>query len=198
MHALIIVDIQYDFLPGGALAVADGDAVIPVINRIQEDYDLIVATQDWHPAGHHSFASAHVGHEPFETIDLHGLEQVLWPDHCVQGTTGAKLSDQLDTHRIEAVFRKGTDPTIDSYSGFFDNGKRKRTGLAGYLRDRSTTAVSVCGLAADYCVYFTAMDALQLGFETRILEDAVRAIDASAYNQKREAFVRQGGQLATV
>lgn len=198
MHALLIVDIQYDFLPGGALAVADGDAVIPIINRVQEDYGLVVATQDWHPAGHHSFASAHAGHKPFDTIDLDGLEQVLWPDHCVQGTAGARLSDQLDTHRIEAIFRKGTDPAIDSYSGFFDNGKRKRTGLAGYLRDRGVTAVSVCGLAADYCVYFTAMDALQLGFETRILEDAVRAIDAMSYAEKRSAFVRQGGQLVAV
>lgn len=198
MHALIIVDIQYDFLPGGALAVADGDAVIPVINRIQENYSLVVATQDWHPAGHHSFASAHPGHDPFATIDLGGFDQVLWPDHCVQGTAGARLSDQLDTHRIEAVFRKGTDPTIDSYSGFFDNGKRKRTGLAGYLHDRGITAVSVCGLAADYCVYFTAMDALQLGFEARILEDAVRAIDGSTYVEKRAAFVQQGGQLATI
>ncbi|MEC3881872.1 bifunctional nicotinamidase/pyrazinamidase [Parapedobacter sp. 10938] len=198
MHALIIVDIQYDFLSGGALAVADGDAIIPVINHIQDDYDLVVATQDWHPMGHHSFASTHAGHKPFETIDLHGLDQVLWPDHCVQGTAGARLSDQLDTCRIEAVFRKGTDPAIDSYSGFFDNGKRKRTGLAGYLHDRGITGVSVCGLAADYCVYFTAMDALQLGFETRILEGAVRAIDASAYAEKRTAFVRQGGQLITV
>lgn len=198
MHALIIVDIQYDFLPGGALAVADGDAVIPVINRIQDDYGLVVATQDWHPAGHHSFASAHVGRKPFETIDVHGLEQVLWPDHCVQGTAGARLSDQLDTHRIEGIFRKGTDPAIDSYSGFFDNGKRKRTGLAGYLRDRGVTAVSVCGLAADYCVFFTAMDAMQLGFETRILEEAVRAIDTSAYAEKRATFIQQGGQLGSV
>ncbi len=198
MHALIIVDMQYDFLPGGALAVADGDAILPVINRVQEDYDLVVATQDWHPVGHHSFASSHAGRRPFDTIDLGGLEQVLWPDHCVQGTPGAELSDQLDTRRIEAIFRKGTDPAIDSYSGFFDNGKRKRTGLAGYLRDRAVSAVSVCGLAADYCVYFTAMDALQLGFETCILEEAVRAIDASAYAGKRTAFVQQGGRLVTI
>lgn len=194
MHALIIVDIQYDFLPGGALAVADGDTIIPVINRIQQDYDLVLATQDWHPAGHHSFASAHPGSEPFETIDLAGLEQVLWPDHCVQGTHGARLSDQLDTNLIEAIFRKGTDPDIDSYSGFFDNGKRKRTGLAGYLEDRNITTVSVCGLAADYCVYFTAMDALQLGLHTRILENAVRAIDTSAYAEKLETFIRRGGE----
>jgi len=198
MHALIIVDIQYDFLPGGALAVTDGDAVIPVVNRIQKNYDLVVATQDWHPSGHQSFASAHAGREPFEIIDLHGMEQVLWPDHCVQGTAGAQLCDQLDTRRIEAIFRKGTDPAIDSYSAFFDNGKRKRTGLAGYLHNRGVTAVSVCGLAADYCVYFTAMDALQLGLETHILENAVRAIDESAYAEKRAVFAQQGGHLTVI
>lgn len=195
MRALIIVDIQYDFLPGGALAVPRGDEVIPVVNRIQQDYDLIVATQDWHPAGHKSFASAHIGNKPFDIIDLEGLEQVLWPDHCVQGTPGAQLSDQLDMRRVEAIFRKGTDPNIDSYSGFFDNGKRKNTGMTGYLRDRGVTAISVCGLAADYCVYFTAMDALYLGFDASIVEDAVRAIDGAVYNAKRAAFVQQGGKL---
>lgn len=195
MHALIIVDIQYDFLPGGALPVPHGDEVIGVINRIQEDYDLVVATQDWHPAGHKSFAAAHRDMKPFDVIELAGLEQVLWPVHCVQGTAGARLSDQLDTRRVEAVFRKGTEPNIDSYSGFFDNGKRKCTGLAGYLRDRAVTTVSVCGLAADYCVYFTAMDALQLGFDTYIVEDAVRAIDGTAYADKRAAFFQQGGKL---
>jgi len=195
MQALIIVDIQYDFLPGGALAVPRGDEIIPVVNRTQQDYGLVVATQDWHPAGHKSFASAHAGRHPFDVIDLEGLEQVLWPDHCVQGTNGANLSQLLDTRRVEAIFRKGMAPAIDSYSGFFDNGKRKNTGLAGYLRDRNVTAVSICGLAADYCVYFTAMDALQLGFETTILEDAVRAIDDAAYASKREAFAQRGGKL---
>ncbi|WP_257666533.1 bifunctional nicotinamidase/pyrazinamidase [Parapedobacter tibetensis] len=195
MRALIIIDVQYDFLPGGALAVPNGDEVIKVINRVQQDYDLVVATQDWHPVGHESFASAHTGTKPFETIDLAGLEQVLWPDHCVQGTDGAQLSNQLDTRRIEAIFRKGMEPTIDSYSGFFDNGKRKNTGLAGYLRDRGVTAVSLCGLAADYCVHFTAMDALQLGFGTDIIEDAVRAIDERAYTTKKAAFLQLGGKL---
>ena len=195
MHTLIIVDVQYDFLPGGALAVPYGDEVIGEINRIQEDYDLVVATQDWHPAGHKSFAAAHRGMKPFDVIELAGLEQVLWPDHCVQGTAGARLSDQLDIRRVEAVFRKGTELNIDSYSAFFDNGKRKRTGLDGYLRDRGVSAISVCGLAADYCVYFTAMDALQLGFETHIIEDAVRAIDGLAYAVKRAAFLQQGGKL---
>ncbi len=195
MHALIIVDIQYDFLPKGALAVPLGDEIIDEVNRIQPDYDLVVATQDWHPAGHKSFASAHPDRKLFEVIDLDGLEQVLWPDHCVQGTPGAELSNRLDTRRIEAIFRKGTDPGIDSYSGFFDNGKRKSTGLAGYLHDRSVSAVSVCGLAADYCVHFTAMDALEQGFNTSIVENAVRPIDVSAYAAKRAAFVGRGGNL---
>lgn len=197
MRALLIVDIQNDFLPGGALAVPRGDEVIPVINGIQPDYDLVVATQDWHPQGHRSFASTHPAKQPFEVVDLNGLEQVLWPDHCVQGTSGAALSDRLAVHRIEAIFRKGTDLNIDSYSGFFDNGKRRNTGLAGYLRDRGVTSVAVCGLAADFCVYFTAMDALQLGFETSLLESAIRAIDDEAYERKREDFLRQGGKLIT-
>ena len=195
MRALIIVDVQYDFLPGGALAVPNGDDIIELINRIQGNYDLIVATQDWHPEGHHSFASAHEGKQPFDVIDLEGLEQVLWPDHCVQGTYGAQLSEQLAAHRIEAIFRKGTEPNIDSYSGFFDNGKRKNTGLAGYLRDRGVTSTAVCGLAADYCVYFTAMDALQLGFDTAIIESAVRAIDPTSYTSKKNSFVQAGGKL---
>ena len=132
---------------------------------------------------------------PFDIIELAGLEQVLWPDHCVQDTAGARLSDQLDTRRVEAIFRKGTELNIDSYSAFFDNGKRKRTGLDGYLRDREVSAVSVCGLAADYCVYFTAMDALELGFDTHIIEDAVRAIDEPTYAVKRAVFLQQGGKL---
>lgn len=195
MQALILVDIQYDFLPGGALAVPGGDGIIDMVNQIQTGYDLVVATQDWHPEGHKSFASAHPGSARYDVIDLDGLEQVLWPDHCVQGTKGAELSDQLETRRIEAIFRKGTHPDIDSYSGFFDNGRRKNTGLAGYLRDRSVTKIAVCGLAADYCVYFTAMDALQLGFDTVIVEGAVRAIDAEGYRGKKIRFLESGGQL---
>lgn len=197
MHALIIVDVQYDFLPGGALAVTEGDTIIPVINGLQENYELVVATQDRHPDDHRSFASAHPDRQPFDIIDLEGLEQTLWPNHCIQGTTGAMLSPQLDTRRIEAIFRKGTDPLIDSYSGFFDNGRRKQTGMASYLKSHGVTAVSVCGLAADYCVYFTAMDALELGFSTDIVADAVKPIDASAYTVKQQLFVEQGGKLIT-
>lgn len=195
MHALIIVDVQHDFLHRGALAVPNGDDVIEQINHIQGSYDLVVATQDWHPRGHYSFASTHEGRQPFDIIDLDGLEQVLWPDHCVQGTHGAQLSDRLATDRIEAIFRKGTVANIDSYSGFFDNGKRKNTGLGGYLRDRGVLDVVVCGLAADYCVYFTAMDALLLGFNAIIIENAVRAIDPIVYANRKEDFLQAGGKL---
>lgn len=193
MRTLIIVDIQYDFLPGGALAVPAGDEIIPIINQLQPSFDLVVATQDWHPAGHGSFASAHPGHQAFDQIQLAGLDQVLWPDHCVQGTFGADISLKLNTAQVEAVFRKGTDPNIDSYSGFYDNGKRKQTGLAGYLRERGTTHVAVCGLAADYCVYFTAMDALAAGFATSIVSEAVRAIDTAQYEEKTARFLAAGG-----
>lgn len=195
MNALIIVDIQHDFLPGGALAVPEGAEVIKPINRLQAGYDLVVATQDWHPAGHKSFASSHPGKSPFDRIDLHGLPQTLWPDHCIQGTAGSALSDGLDTQRIEAIFRKGMDLEIDSYSGFFDNGKRKNTGLVGYLRDRNVTSVAVCGLAADFCVYFTAMDALDAGFQATILDEATRAIDPADYENKKAVFLEKGGLL---
>lgn len=195
MNALIIVDIQNDFLPGGALAVPSGGEVIEPINRLQADYDLVVATQDWHPAGHKSFASEHPGKSPFDVIELDGLPQTLWPDHCIQGTAGAALSEALDTRRIEAIFRKGMDLEIDSYSGFFDNGKRKNTGLVGYLRDRNVTSVAVAGLAADFCVFFTAMDALDAGFNATILDAASRAIDPVGYEAKKAQFLEKGGKL---
>ena len=195
MRALIIVDMQYDFLPGGALAVAKGDEIVPIINQIQTDYDLIVATQDWHPEGHQSFASQHPGKACFEQIELDGLDQVLWPDHCVQESSGAELSAALDTKRIEAIFRKGLDPRIDSYSAFFDNGRRKNTGLTGYLKDRSIEEVHVCGLAADFCVYYTAMDALKEGFASAIISKATRAIDKGSLIEKKNIFAQNGGQL---
>lgn len=195
MKALIIVDVQYDFLPGGSLAVAKGDEIIPVINYIQKDYDLLVATQDWHPDNHLSFASHHEGRLPFEVIDLFGLEQVLWPDHCVQGSYGAEFSEDLNMDRVEAIFRKGMERNIDSYSGFFDNGKRKDTGLAGYLKARKVDEVHVCGLAADYCVYFTAMDALAEGFKTSIISKATKAIDKGAFMEKKNEFIQAGGIL---
>ncbi|MBW3130752.1 bifunctional nicotinamidase/pyrazinamidase [Hymenobacter profundi] len=195
MKALLLIDIQPDFVPGGRLPVPDGDTIIPLANALQPHFELVVATQDWHPAGHQSFASSHAGHAVFDRISLHGHEQVLWPDHCVQGTPGAALHPQLDQHRIEAIFRKGTNPEIDSYSGFFDNGHLKSTGLADYLRGRGVTEVYLAGLAADYCVYFTAKDALTEGFATYVIEDATRAIDAEGYAGARADVQHRGGQL---
>ena len=177
MRALILVDIQNDFLPGGALAVSEGDAIIPVVNQLQERFSLIVATQDWHPAQHGSFAANHPGHQPGEQIDLHGLPQILWPVHCVQGTPGAAFAGSLDRRRVAEVFPKGTDPEIDSYSGFFDNGHRKATGLAAYLRAAGVDEVYITGLATDYCVKFTALDAIGQGFRTTVVTDAVRGVD---------------------
>lgn len=193
MKALIIVDIQNDFLEGGSLAVPKGNEVIPVINGMIENYDLVVATQDWHPANHKSFASQHTGKNPFEMIDLNGLPQVLWPDHCVQGSFGAEFHQDLNTRPIEAIFRKGMDVEIDSYSGFYDNGKRKNTGLLGYLKDREVKEVDVVGLAADFCVYFTAKDALEGGFSTRIIESATRAIDSENWGKLKREFESLGG-----
>lgn len=192
MKALLIVDVQNDFLPGGNLAVPQGDEVIPVINALQPGFDLVVATQDWHPDGHLSFASAHSGKKPFEVTDLYGLEQVLWPDHCVQGSPGAEFASTLEKNKIAAIFRKGMHPEVDSYSGFFDNGKRYATGLSSYLREMEVKEVYVCGLAADYCVYFTAKDARNSGFETYYITDATRYIAEETY-EKAISDLRQIG-----
>jgi nicotinamidase/pyrazinamidase len=177
MKALILVDIQNDFLPGGALAVPEGDKVIPVANRLQTVFTVVVATQDWHPPNHGSFAANHPAKNVFDQIDLNGLPQTLWPIHCVQNTKGAELASTLDRGRISKVFLKGTDPRIDSYSGFFDNGHRKSTGLGEWLKAQGITEVFVCGLATDYCVKFTALDALQIGFKTHFIEDASRGVN---------------------
>jgi nicotinamidase/pyrazinamidase len=177
MNALLVVDIQNDFLPGGALAVADGDQVIPVINRLAESFSLVLATQDWHPANHGSFAANHPGRQPGEMIDLNGIRQILWPVHCVQGSPGAAFSSQLRAERFEKVFRKGTDPGIDSYSGFFDNGRRRSTGLSEYLRERDVEEVFICGLATDYCVKFSTLDSIDSGIRTRVIEDACRGVN---------------------
>ncbi|WP_210464874.1 bifunctional nicotinamidase/pyrazinamidase [Rufibacter roseolus] len=193
MKALLLIDIQNDFIPGGALAVPEGDAVLPIVNALQPHFDLVVATQDWHPADHKSFASQHAGKQVFETTQLHGLDQVLWPDHCVQGTPGAEFSPALEMNRVEAIFRKGTDPKIDSYSGFFDNGHLKSTALAEYLKGKQITEVYLVGLAADYCVYFTALDALQEGFTTYFIEDATRAINAEGFAKAKADVQAKGG-----
>ena len=179
MKTLLLIDVQTDFLPGGALAVAGGDVIIPVLNALQAEHELIVATQDWHPSGHGSFAAAHPGRRVGETVDLNGLPQMLWPAHCVRGTAGAAFAAGLATDRIEAIFRKGTDAGLDSYSGFFDNGHRQPTGLGGYLRERGVTSLSLCGLATDYCVKFTALDARHAGFDVTLVEAACRGVNAT-------------------
>jgi len=195
MRTLILVDIQNDFLPGGALAVPRGDEVIPIANELQPRFDLVVATQDWHPAGHGSFASSHPGRRPGDLAALGGLPQVLWPDHCVQGSRGAEFAARLQMNRVEAIFRKGTDPAIDSYSAFFDNAHRKSTGLGDYLKGRGATEVYVLGLAADYCVKFSALDGRRLGFRMLVVEDGTRGVElqpgdvARAIEQMRAAGV---------
>lgn len=180
MNALILVDIQNDFLPGGALAVPHGDEVIAIANRLMPEYELVVATQDWHPADHLSFASQHDGKAVGEMTTVQDLDQILWPDHCVQGTTGAKFAAGLNIDGVAHVVQKGTDRTIDSYSGFFDNARRKATGLGDYLREHGVTQVDVMGLATDYCVKFTALDAVDLGFETRLIAEGCRGVELAA------------------
>jgi nicotinamidase/pyrazinamidase len=197
MKALLLIDIQTDFLPGGRLAVGDGDSIIPIVNTLQSHFELVVATQDWHPAGHHSFASSHPGRALFEQIDLHGLPQTLWPDHCEQAQPGAELAPALRTELIEAIFRKGTNVEIDSYSAFFDNGHRKSTGLADYLRGRGVTEVLLAGLAADFCVYFSAKDALNEGFGATIIADATRAISAEGWAAAQADLRQHGGQFVS-
>ena len=185
MQALLLIDIQHDFLPGGALAAPRGDEVIPVANAAMRDFDLVVATQDWHPADHLSFASQHPGRRIGERILLDGLEQVLWPDHCVQGTFGAELAQALNRAAIHHVVQKGTDRSIDSYSGFFDNARRKATGLESLLRSHDVRSVCLVGLATDYCVRATALDALSLGFAVTVLVDGVRGVDLSPGDSQR-------------
>jgi nicotinamidase/pyrazinamidase len=192
MKALLLIDFQLDFLPGGSLAVPEGDAILPVLNDLQPRFDLVVATQDWHPAGHRSFASAHPGQALFAEIEWQGLPQRLWPDHCVQGSAGSALHPGLNLDRVEAIFRKGTDPELDSYSAFFDNGHRRATGLSAYLRARGITEVFVAGLAADYCVYFSAKDARSEGFGVTVIEDATRGIAPESMAAAKADLLVQG------
>ncbi|MEB2779932.1 bifunctional nicotinamidase/pyrazinamidase [Algoriphagus sp. C2-6-M1] len=175
--ALLIIDVQNDFLPGGALAVTNGDEVVPVINALQEKFNFIVATQDFHPAEHGSFASNHDGKSPGEVIKLCGLSQILWPLHCVQGSEGTEFHEELNPIRWKAIFQKGKNPEVDSYSGFFDNARREDTGLGDFLQNEGIMNVFVTGLAQDYCVKFTALDAVSLGFKTYLITDATRAVN---------------------
>jgi nicotinamidase/pyrazinamidase len=193
---LIIIDVQNDFCPGGALAVADGDAVIDPIHRVASKFEHIVLTQDWHTAGHSSFASAHAGKKPFEQIELSYGMQTLWPDHCVQGSRGADFHPALRLPRAELILRKGFRPLIDSYSAFFENDRATATGLAGYLRECGLTRVFLAGLAYDFCVGCSALDARRLGFETIVLRDACRAIDLNGSVERIEAeFAKAGVRL---
>lgn len=180
MQALLVVDVQHDFLPGGALGVPDGDQVVPIINRLMPEFELVVATQDWHPADHQSFATHHLGRQPGDIIDLDGLQQILWPDHCVQHSAGAAFASALDVHRFDYVVRKGNNPLIDSYSAFFDNGHRQETELHRFLQSAGVTDLVVCGLATDYCVLFSVIDARDHGYTTTVVADATRAVNLSA------------------
>jgi nicotinamidase/pyrazinamidase len=193
---LIVVDVQYDFMPGGALAVPRGDEVVAVVNRIAARFDWVVATQDWHPRGHASFASSHPGKKPFETTRLPYGEQVLWPDHCVQGTEGAALHRDLAIPGAQLIVRKGYRPGVDSYSAFLEADRKTSTGLAAWLRDLCIRRLWFCGLATDFCVGWSALDACAAGFEASVIEDACRAIDlngslAAAWKQMSEAGVRR-------
>jgi nicotinamidase/pyrazinamidase len=198
MTALLLIDIQNDFMPGGALAVPGGDEIIPMVNRLMSGFDLVVATQDWHPADHGSFAANHPGKALFEQIDLDGLPQTLWPVHCVQNTGGALFAPSLDTRRIERVFTKGLNPRIDSYSGFYDNGHRASTGMGGWLKARGVRKLCIAGVATDYCVKFTVLDALTEGFEVQLLADACRGVDLNTGDGERaiEAMRDAGAVIA--
>jgi nicotinamidase/pyrazinamidase len=192
---LVVTDVQNDFCPGGALAVADGDAVIDVIHRIAPSFEHIILTQDWHPAGHSSFASAHPGKQPFEQIELSYGAQTLWPDHCIQGSKGAEFHPALHVPRAELILRKGYRPQIDSYSAFFENDRVTPTGLAGYLEERNLSRVFLAGLAYDYCVGYSALDARRLGLQAVVIRDACRAIDLEGSVAKMEAEFDQAGVM---
>lgn len=188
--ALILVDVQNDFASDGALPVPEGQSVVPVINLLMPHFDHVIATKDWHPAGHASFASTQ-GKTPGEVISLSGIEQILWPDHCVQDTVGAEFIAGLNLDAIEHIIYKGTHQAIDSYSGFFDNQRRHETGLAGYLRQHGITDVYIAGLATDYCVKFTALDAISLGFKTWVVQDACRGVDLAVGDCERALTMMQ-------
>jgi len=180
-NGLIITDIQNDFCPGGTLAVAEGDQIIPLVNRLAPKFDKVVATQDWHSPGHISFASKHQK-RPYEIITINGIQQVLWPDHCVSGSLGAEFHKDLDLREVDLIIRKGNDPNIDSYSTFLENDKKTRTGLHFYLKGFGIQDLYFCGLATDYCVFYSAMDAIEMGFKATVILDACRGVDVPAGN----------------
>lgn len=196
--ALVIIDVQHDFCPGGALAVADGDEVVPIVNRLQSAFPLRILTQDWHPADHTSFADNHQGAEPFSMTEMPYGPQVLWPSHCIQGTQGAELHKDLETGSASIIIRKGFRPEIDSYSAFFENDRNTPTGLKGYLKDLGITSLAMAGLATDFCVRYSAVDAAKLGFDVTLIEDACRAIDMNgSLTEAMKDMADHGVTLAT-
>lgn len=195
MKNLIIIDVQNDFLPGGSLEVPNSSGIVSVINGLQPLFDLVVATQDWHPQNHMSFASNHKNKRSFDVIKLNDLEQTLWPDHCVQESWGADFSPELHTNRIEAIIRKGTDPQIDSYSAFFDNNHQKSTGLTGYLKEKQVTDLYFCGLAADICVFYSMMDAAHAGFNVKLIEDATCPLSLDDFKNQKRMLIEKNVQF---
>lgn len=192
-NALIVIDVQNDFCPGGALAVPEGDQIVSGINALMDDFDTVVLTQDWHPAGHSSFASSHDGKSPYELIDMPYGPQVLWPDHCVQGSAGSDLHADLNVSRANVIIRKGTNPAIDSYSAFFENDQKTPTGLEGYLKTLGVTEITMVGLATDFCVQFSALDAARLGFKVSVREGLCRAIDLDGSLKAAENAMDKAG-----
>lgn len=190
---LLVIDVQNDFCPGGSLAVPDGDAILPTVNRLAREFAHVILTQDWHPPGHSSFASAHPGRQPYETTEMDYGPQILWPDHCVQDTPGAAFRAGLDVPRAELVLRKGFHKAIDSYSAFRENDRRTATGLAAYLRERGFERVTLCGLATDFCVLYSALDAREAGFATSVVIDACRGIDHEGSLARACAAMREAG-----
>ena len=190
MNALLIVDLQNDFCEGGALEVPDGSTIVPTINKLIESFDAVIQTQDWHPAGHASFASSHNGKDPYDTIEMDYGTQVLWPDHCVQGSEGAEFHPDLNTTKTQVIIRKGFRPEIDSYSAFYENDQETKTGLTGYLKTRGISDLYAVGLATDFCVKWSVLDGLKEGFKLQIVKDAVKGIDIDgsvdeAWNEMR-------------
>jgi nicotinamidase/pyrazinamidase len=192
-QALVVIDVQNDFCPGGALAVAGGDEIVPLINTLSKDFDHVILTQDWHPSGHSSFASSHGGKKPFEIIMMPYGEQTLWPDHCIQGTDGAAFHPWLEWNKAELVVRKGFRKAIDSYSAFYENDHNTPTGLAGYLGERGISQITLVGLATDYCVAYSALDAARLGFKVTVRLDCCRAIDLGGSLQRMTVRMRDAG-----
>lgn len=191
--ALVVIDLQNDFCPGGALAVTEGDQIVPLVNRLIDEHDHVILTQDWHPAGHSSFASSHAGRQPFETVAMPYGDQTLWPDHCIQGSTGGEFHPELEWTKAELIIRKGFRPAIDSYSAFFENDHRTPTGLGGYLRERGITTLTFVGLATDYCVAYSAIDAVKLGFKATVLLDGTRGIDLGGSMDAMKLKMKQTG-----